>query len=110
MNAMHQHFGRGIQQGNLCMSLLVFWGACIVTYVVTKCCFKPDFQSPAFLAIERLWTIFFVSRAAWYAGIAEGRYPTGVQLGKRSLAWSNESLKKLISEVSNQSSAGFDTS
>lgn len=109
MNATHQDFGGGIQKCNLSMAQLVFWSTCIVTFLVTKCRLKTDFQLPPFLGIERLWTISSVSRAAWHAGMAAGRYPTGVQLGKRSVAWSNESLKKLFSEVSNESSAVFDT-
>lgn len=110
MNATHQHFGGGSQKCYLSMAQLVFWSTCIVTFSVMKCRLKTDFQLPAFLGIESVLTIFPASRAAWHAGIAEGRYPPGVQLGKRSVVRSNESLKKQFSKVSNQSSATFDTS
>jgi len=28
-----------------------------------------------------------VSKSAWYAGVAEGRYPAGVKLSERTTAW-----------------------
>ena len=65
---------------------------------------------PGFQRLDSVLTIYPVSRAAWYAGIAEGRYPAGIQIGKRSVAWSNASLKTLIEDVSNQGGETFDTS
>jgi predicted DNA-binding transcriptional regulator AlpA len=65
---------------------------------------------PGFQRLDNVLAIFPVSRAAWYAGIAEGRYPAGIQIGKRSVAWSNASLKALIEDVSNQGGETFDTS
>ena len=65
---------------------------------------------PGFQRLESVLAIFPVSRATWYAGIAEGRYPAGIQIGKRSVAWSNASLKALIADVSNQAGDTFDTS
>lgn len=58
-----------------------------------------NLDQPGFQRIDGVLTIIPVSRAAWYEGIAEGRYPSGVQIGKRSVAWSNESLKQLISDL-----------
>ena len=65
---------------------------------------------PGFQRLNSVLAIFPVSRAAWYAGIAEGRYPAGIQIGKRSVAWSNASIKALIEDVSNQEGDTFDTS
>ena len=69
-----------------------------------------DLEMPGFQRLDQVLAIFPVSRAAWYAGIAEGRYPAGIQIGKRSVAWSNASLKALIADVSNQEGDTFDTS
>jgi prophage regulatory protein len=69
-----------------------------------------NLEMPGFQRLDNVLAIFPVSRAAWYAGIAEGRYPAGIQIGKRSVAWSNASLKALIEEVSNQGGDTFDTS
>lgn len=69
-----------------------------------------NLDMPGFQRLESVLAIFPVSRAAWYAGIAEGRYPAGIQIGKRSVAWSNASLKALIADVSNQEGDTFDTS
>lgn len=69
-----------------------------------------NLDMPGFQRLDSVLAIFPVSRAAWYAGIAEGRYPAGIQIGKRSVAWSNASLKALIADVSNQGSETFDTS
>ena len=69
-----------------------------------------NLDMPGFQRLDSVLAIFPVSRAAWYAGIAEGRYPAGIQIGKRSVAWSNASLKALIADVSNQGGETFDTS
>jgi predicted DNA-binding transcriptional regulator AlpA len=69
-----------------------------------------NLDMPGFQRLESVLQIIPVSRAAWYAGVAEGRYPPGVQIGKRSVAWSNASLKKLIDDLSAQSSVTYDTS
>ena len=65
---------------------------------------------PGFNLLDSVLSILPVSRAAWYAGIVKGRYPAGIQIGKRSVAWSSASLKALIVEVSNQGDDTFDTS
>lgn len=69
-----------------------------------------NLNMPGFQRLDSVLAIFPVSRAAWYAGIAEGRYPSGIQIGKRSVAWSNTSLKALIENVSSQGGETFDTS
>ena len=69
-----------------------------------------NLDMPGFQRLDSVLAIFPVSRAAWYAGITEGRYPAGIQIGKRSVAWSNASIKALIEDVSNQGGDTFDTS
>jgi predicted DNA-binding transcriptional regulator AlpA len=53
----------------------------------------------------RLLTVLFfypVSRAEWYIGMKEGRYPKPVPLGKKMVAWRVEDIRALI-EKSSQS-------
>jgi prophage regulatory protein len=41
-----------------------------------------------------------VSRATWYAGIKQGRYPAPVKLGERAVAWRAEEIRALIQGLS----------
>lgn len=45
---------------------------------------------------EGIEPIFPVSKASWYAGIAEGKYPQSVKIGARSVAWRVEDIRNLI--------------
>ena len=40
-----------------------------------------------------------ISKTAWYDGIAEGRFPKPIKLGKRISAWKVEDIRKLIAEL-----------
>lgn len=40
-----------------------------------------------------------VSRAAWYAGIKSGRYPAGVRLGERTVAWPADVIDALCARL-----------
>jgi prophage regulatory protein len=42
-----------------------------------------------------------VSRAAWYAGIKEGRYPKPVKLSERSAAWRASDIEVLVERLNN---------
>lgn len=37
-----------------------------------------------------------ISKSAWWAGVAEGRYPAAVKLGPRTTVWRVEDIKSLI--------------
>lgn len=37
-----------------------------------------------------------VSRSTWYQGIKMGRYPKGIQLGARAVAWRASDITKLM--------------
>ena len=39
-----------------------------------------------------------VSEAAWWRGVASGKYPKGVLLGPRTRAYSVESIRALVAE------------
>jgi predicted DNA-binding transcriptional regulator AlpA len=36
-----------------------------------------------------------ISRSSWWRGVAEGRYPQPVRLGRRIYAWPAEHIRKL---------------
>jgi prophage regulatory protein len=39
-----------------------------------------------------------VCASSWWVGVREGRYPAGVRIGKRAVAWRVEDIRKLIAE------------
>jgi prophage regulatory protein len=41
-----------------------------------------------------------VSRASWYAGIKEGRYPKPVKLSERTAAWRSTDIEELMNRLS----------
>lgn len=40
-----------------------------------------------------------ISPAAWWAGVAAGRFPAGVKLGPSTTAWRVEDIRKLIEDL-----------
>ncbi|WP_162593968.1 helix-turn-helix transcriptional regulator [Variovorax sp. PBL-E5] len=40
-----------------------------------------------------------VSRAAWWNGVREGRYPAAVKLGPRTTCWRASEIEKLIQSL-----------
>jgi prophage regulatory protein len=43
--------------------------------------------------------LFPVSKSCWYEGIAEGRYPRGVKLTTRAVAWRKSDIDALIQSI-----------
>lgn len=41
-----------------------------------------------------------ISRAAWWLGVKNGRYPKAVKLGPRTTAWRVEDIRALIVDLS----------
>lgn len=41
-----------------------------------------------------------ISRAAWYAGIKEGRYPKPVKLSEKTAAWRASDIEMLVERLS----------
>jgi len=54
-------------------------------------------RSDVLLRLTKVLEIIPVSRSSWYAGIASGRYPPGVTLG-RSRAWRLSDINKILEE------------
>ncbi len=42
-----------------------------------------------------------MSRAAWYLGIKEGRYPKPVKLSEKTSAWRSEDIEALVERLNN---------
>ena len=44
--------------------------------------------------------IFPISRAAWWQGVAEGRFPAGILLTPRTRVWRASDIRDLVARVS----------
>jgi len=44
-----------------------------------------------------------VSRASWWAGVANGKYPPAVKLGPRTTAWKVSDIIKLVAQLGGES-------
>ena len=52
-----------------------------------------------FLRLPEVLRFYPVSRAVWYAGMREGRFPRPVKLAERTVAWRAEDIKALIDKA-----------
>ena len=55
-----------------------------------------DISGDGYLRLNEVLSVYPVSRAAWYQGMADHIYPQSVPLGKRSVGWTRESIRQLI--------------
>jgi prophage regulatory protein len=53
----------------------------------------------AMLRLPQVLALFPVSRASWYAGVKDRRYPAPVKLGSRSVAWRRSDVERLIASL-----------
>lgn len=58
-----------------------------------------DLPSSGFLRVSGVIKFIPVSKAAWWAGVASGRYPKPVKLGPRTTAWRVEDIRALIDSL-----------
>jgi predicted DNA-binding transcriptional regulator AlpA len=54
-----------------------------------------DLSPDRLLRLPEVLQIFPVSRSAWYQGIAQGRYPAGIKLSVRTVAWRKSDIDAL---------------
>jgi prophage regulatory protein len=59
---------------------------------------RPRLQG--LLRLPAVLALFPVSRSAWYEGVKLGKYPSGVKLGTRAVAWRAEDIDRLLTSVS----------
>lgn len=57
-------------------------------------------QSENLLRLREVLKRFPVSRSTWYSGVAEGRYPAPIKLGRRAVAWRESDIERLIADCS----------
>lgn len=48
------------------------------------------------LRLPQVLQLIPVSRSAWWAGVASGRFPASVKLGERTTCWRRSDILKLI--------------
>lgn len=57
--------------------------------------YLPD---TGFLRLKEVLRFFPLSRAAWYGGMADGRFPRPVNLGPRARGYKASDIRRLIKE------------
>ena len=62
----------------------------------------PIRTTDGFLRLREVLTLFPVSKSAWYAGIAAGRYPAGIKLSERVSAWRRSDIVALMARVESE--------
>ena len=58
-----------------------------------------------FLRLPEVLRLYPISRSAWYAGVASGKYPPPVRLSARCVAWRRSDIAKLINEAAREERA-----
>jgi predicted DNA-binding transcriptional regulator AlpA len=53
-------------------------------------------MTDSIIRLPAVLAVFPISRASWYAGIREGRYPASVKLGPRAVGWRRSDIEGLI--------------
>jgi predicted DNA-binding transcriptional regulator AlpA len=46
-----------------------------------------------------------ICKSSWFAGVKQGKFPKGVLLGPHTRAWTVESIRAVMAEMSNQQGA-----
>ena len=60
---------------------------------------KTKLNETGFLRLRDVLEFIPISKSSLYAGIAEGRFPKPIKLGKRTSAWKVEDIRNLIAEL-----------
>lgn len=74
---------------------------------------KPIIQRPvidqlpddAFLRLPQVLAVWPISKASWYRGIAEGKYPKSVQISDNTVAWRVGDIRALLESATNKGAA-----
>lgn len=62
---------------------------------------SPPLPPSAYLRLPQVLEVFPVSKSSWWAGVKSGKYPKSVKLGRRTTAWSAESIRDLLARIAN---------
>lgn len=66
--------------------------------------FSMQNQHDSLLRLPEVLALIPVSRATWYAGMKEGRYPAPVSLGPRCVAWRASEIQQIVSRGASDTS------
>ena len=55
-----------------------------------------------FVRIPTILELLPIGKSTWWAGVASGRFPKGVKLGKNTTAWKVEDINALIEQLGEQ--------
>ena len=55
-----------------------------------------------FVRLSQILTVIPIGKTCWWEGVKTGRFPKPVKLSERCTAWKAEDIRKLISELSDQ--------
>jgi predicted DNA-binding transcriptional regulator AlpA len=55
-----------------------------------------------FLRLPQILQLIPIGRSTWWAGVASGKYPKGVKLGKKTTAWRVDEINELIEKLSKE--------
>lgn len=58
-----------------------------------------EIPTTGFMRVKHVLNLIPISKSAWWAGVAEGRYPAPVKLGPRMSAWRVEDIRDLIAKL-----------
>ena len=48
------------------------------------------------LRVKQILTIIPISKAGWWAGVREGRFPQPIKLGERTTCWKSADILRLV--------------
>lgn len=66
---------------------------------------SPQLPETGFIRLPTVLRVIPVSRATWWNGVREGKYPQGYKLSPRTTAWKVEDIRQLIQQLANQSAS-----
>ena len=55
-----------------------------------------------FVRLSQILTVIPIGKTCWWEGVKTGRFPKPVKLSERCTAWRAEDIRKLISDLSDQ--------
>jgi prophage regulatory protein len=59
-----------------------------------------DIPETGFLRLRQVLTVIPVGMTCWWEGVKSGRYPKGVKVSPRCIAWRAEDIRQLIKNLS----------
>jgi predicted DNA-binding transcriptional regulator AlpA len=60
---------------------------------------RPVGKVDALLRLSRVLELIPVSRSTWYEGVRSGRFPKGVQITPRCVAWRESEVRAVIESL-----------